>query len=174
MNPIEAAIGPLKSQAMERAEKDAKALIERVLTDLEKNGWNLDLAAPRPNSRMSRIEYKTKASINNLYALITASDWVTRRMNEPDMRKRSEKNEVKFVQNAVELAAAQYDAFVRKLVSKIGPCDNAILTGSHVWGYSILTVNKGLLTERWQTQQIVNQSKLGTIFNQWPSRKLRA
>ena len=83
------------------------------------------------------------------------------------------KKEERFVQSAMEMAAAQYDAFVDQAGGKIGKCDAASLAGSHVWGHSILTVAKGETVERWKTQQIVNQSVLGTVFNQWPTRKLK-
>ena len=82
--------------------------------------------------------------------------------------------EAKFVDDTMRDAAAQYDAFIAKLIRKIGDFDSATLTGSHVWGYSILTVTKGAATERWGTRQIVNQSVLGKLFNQWPSRKIKS
>jgi hypothetical protein len=51
---------------------------------------------------------------------------------------------------------------------------DASITGTHIWGHSVLTVTLPNGTvERWKTQQIVNQSKLGLLFNQWPSRKMK-
>jgi hypothetical protein len=34
-------------------------------------------------------------------------------------------------------------------------------------------VTKGGTVERWKTQQIVNVSRLGKLFNQWPTRQLQ-
>jgi hypothetical protein len=115
-------------------------------------------------------------SKHNLYLSVTAFDpsQSVRRMSDPHKRIASAAAEERFVAAAIELAATQYVAFVAKLVGKIGAVDSATLAGSHVWGYSILTVTKSDgSSERWQTQQIVNQSKLGTLFNQWPSRKVK-
>lgn len=173
MNPIEEAVMPLKTEAIARAEKDAKELIARVKKHLAECGWNLDTAAPRPNTNMGRITYMMKMGTHNLYASITEPTWATRSLRDPDTRRPSAKREARFIKDAMELAAAQYDAFVRKLVDKIGACDGATLHGSHVWGHSFLVVTKGPTVERWKTQQIVNVSKLGKIFNQWPSRKLK-
>ena len=172
-HPVETAVSPLKAEALARAEKDALDLIHRLIAQLEEKGWDLDKVAPRPNGQMSREQYQTMAHRHSLFERVTT--WVkpTFRLNEPNLRKRSPENEAQFVADAVTLAGQQYDAFVAKLIGKVGDCDSATLTGSHVWGYSILTVVKGERIERWQTQQIVNQSKLGTLFNQWPSRLLK-
>jgi hypothetical protein len=69
----------------------------------------------------------------------------------------------------------QYTAFIQKLEGKVGAHTAAALDGSHVWGFSILTVTKADGTvEKWKTEQIINVSVLGKVFNQWPSRKVKA
>jgi hypothetical protein len=72
-------------------------------------------------------------------------------------------------------ASAQYIAFVAKLIKKIGDdVVDANLSGSHVWGYSYLTITRASGSkECWKTQQILNVSVLGTVFNQWPTRKVK-
>jgi hypothetical protein len=174
MNPVELAIAPLKAQAMERAEIDAKALVLRVWENLADHGWDLNKAAPYPRSmHESRISYKMKVQKYHLYSSLVKTVSI-RSPCDPHIVRSDEAREAKFIKQAIEEAAAQYVAFVAKMVGKIGPCDSATLQGSHVWGYSILTVKKGAAVERWKTQQIVNQSKLGTLFNQWPSRLIKA
>ena len=80
----------------------------------------------------------------------------------------------RFVAARKEQAAAEYDAFIAKLVKKIGPVVTAELDGNHVWSHSILTVVlKSGEQQRWKTQQITNISKYGKHFNQWPSRKMK-
>ena len=71
-------------------------------------------------------------------------------------------------------ARAQYQAYVAKLDAKVGHCDTAELSGNAVWTFSVLTVHKGDTVERWQTRMILNVSRRGLPFNQWPTRKLRA
>lgn len=59
-----------------------------------------------------------------------------------------------------------------KLIGKIGPVTSATIKGNHVWGHSVLTItNPDAVVEHWKTRQIVNVSKLGKLFNQWPTRK---
>ena len=172
-NPVEAAVAPLKEQAIARAEQEAVKTVLRVWQQLADAGWDLNKAAPYPrSSRMDRVEYKKKVGRYHLFSSLVETV-SSRSMCDPHIVKSSQKRERVFVEKAMEMAASQYDMFVAKLVGKIGKCDAASLSGSHVWGYSVLTVVKGEAVERWQTQQIVNQSALGTVFNQWPTRKLK-
>ena len=85
----------------------------------------------------------------------------------------SSKKVAKFIVDAQNEAARQYDLFVAKLVLKIGKAESATLEGNHVWDHSTLTVVKAGNTERWNTKQIWNVSKLGKDFPQWPTRKLK-
>ena len=68
-------------------------------------------------------------------------------------------------------AAADFDAYVGKLTKKVGDVVSAKVEGA-LWQGSRLTVTKadGSI-ERWNTQQIINVSVLGKLFNQWPTRK---
>jgi len=175
-NPIAAAVAPIKDLAIARAEQDATNFIARLLANLEAANWDLNVVAPRPLNSDDRATYLAKSRKIGQYQSITtySPDQTFRRVSDPYYRVRSETAEALFVKTAKELAAQQYDTFVEKLIHKIGAVETASLHGEHVWGHSILTVAKADgSTERWKTQQIVNVSKLGTLFNQWPSRKVK-
>lgn len=174
-NPITAAVLPLKGDAQNRAEKWARERIAKVLADMAAAGWDIDVAAPRASStRHSREEYKRLNAKHAFYSALTTWTQPTRRPNEPNIRKQDDAAEARFIARARDDAAAQYDAFVFKMVGKIGAAETASLTGSHVWGESFLTVTKpDGSREVWKTQQILNVSALGTLFNQWPSRKVK-
>lgn len=175
-NHVENAVAPLKAEAIARAEVEANKLIERVLADLAEHGMDRQSAAPFPRSmNCTREQYVRQRGKYQLYRAFTkAADRASSRSpNDPDPCVRDEERVARFIEAAKEDAALQYDAFVAKLVAKVGECDSATLAGSHVWGSSVLTVTKGSTVERWKTQQIVNVSKLGKLFNQWPTRKAR-
>lgn len=176
-NPIETAVAPIKAHAVERAEKDARAMVERIMAKLAECGWDAHLAAPFPSSRGSKADYVSGKAKYELFRFLTAQDPAHRpdyRLNSPEMRVRDDAKVERFIEEAKEMAALQYDAFVAKLVAKIGDTTAATLNGSHVWGHSILTVTLPNGTvERWKTQQIVNVSKLHKLFNQWPTRKVK-
>ena len=54
-NPIETVVLPLKVDAVERAEKEAKAVIARVEKGLEEAGWDLNVAAPYPRDCWAKL-----------------------------------------------------------------------------------------------------------------------
>jgi hypothetical protein len=174
MNPIEIAVAPLKADAVARAETEAHAAIARAHAKLAEFGWDVDKAAPRPNGNMGRAQYKTMMAKHNWLLSLTTHTKSYHRYGEPHIRAASPDQEARYIAASRDGAAQQYDLFVMKLTRKIGECLTATLTGNHVWGRSTLTVTKADgTTERWMTQQIVNVSVLGLIFNQWPTRKVR-
>ena len=175
MNPIELAVLPLKQAAIDASVEYATNLIAKIHTDLEKHGWDLDKAAPRGNSfRDGRNEYIQKNAKHNLYESVTAFVNGCTRPGEPHFRQKSVEREQSFIERAKKGAAESYDMYVGKLISKVGEVKDAKLDGGFVWSLSYLTVTKldGSI-EKWKTQQIINVSKLGTLFNQWPTRKVK-
>jgi hypothetical protein len=177
-NPIEVAVAPLRTHAVERAEQEALRYIEEAREELEANGWDVNAVAPYPrtmgygiNQFIARFKYEN-------YRSITEEDQTKGSQRSlgsvPYFVVMSPERCKRFVENRKKQAAADYDAFVEKLVKKIGPVLAAELDGNHVWAHSILTVTiAGGEKQRWKTQQITNISKYGKHFNQWPSRKLK-
>ena len=172
MSPVKQAVLPLKADAIARAEQKAEITIRVIKDALAHGGWDIDKVAPYPKGSDSK--YHEKMSKRCLYESVTTWTKSSRAMHEPNIRKEHPEAETRFIQASKENAAAQYDAFIEKLEDKIGLHRSASLQGNHVWSYSILTVE--LETgdiQRWKTQQIINVSKLGKLFNQWPSRKIK-
>jgi len=170
-NPIRTAVLPLKQAAQDRAEVEARKLIARMHAKLEAAQWDLNDAAPRPGS-WDR-DYQEKMAVVARYNAVTSSyreDYMPR---APRPVYIDEQKVERFVLDAREDAAAQYEAFIAKLEGKIGETLSAVLTGNHVWGYSFLTVQTAEGQQTWKTQMIVNCSKLGKLFNQFPTRKVK-
>lgn len=177
MNPIEEVVMPLKEDAMKRAEQNAREVVNKVREELKKVDGDMKKCAPYPSGFISRNEYSLAYAKYNLYTKLTKTreGQPYRKMNDPHFVDVCPNAVKKFVDQAIKDAAAQYVAFVEKLVFKIGEVSAANLTGNHVWSFSILTVTKqDGTTENWKTQMIINVSKLGLLFNQWPTRKIKS
>lgn len=174
-NKIEIAVMPLKVSAVERAEKEAKELVERYTVKLVEAGFDLDVAAPYPNTiRCSRNEYHSAMAKRSTFCMIAKHVKGSRRHGEPAIVEICPEYVERFINMAKTDAAVQYDMFVAKLIIKIGEVTDATLKGDHVWSFSILTVTKADgSVENWKTQMIINISKLGKLFNQWPTRKVK-
>lgn len=179
MNPIEAAVAPLKNDAIESARQQCQKKIDNTIVDLQNSNWDAQIVAPYPSSRTDYgFVYHTKLAEYRWVRSITVSDKAKqpycRSHKDPEYRQRSADMENEMIKQWEDLAAAQYEAFVAKLVNKIGDCVSATLEGNHVWGHSILHVTKADGTkEKWKTQMIYKISCKGKPHNQWPSRKIK-
>lgn len=174
-NKIEAAVAPLKADAITWAEREARGFIGKVKKELEANGWRIDIVAPFPKGNHWSAEFQAARAKYHLYGSLVQTVSCSTMPGDPHIVEMAKARTAHFVQEATDGAAARYDAFVSKLIGKIGEVRDATLTGNHVWSHSLLTVTKpDGSQETWKTQQIVNVSKLGKPFNQWPSRKLEA
>ncbi len=176
-DPVVIAVEPLKTDAVERAEKEAKKVVENVKKTLAENENDLNKVAPYPSGfGISRLEYSTKLAKYNLYNSLTRwKEGHTVTPHSPNYVYVDSAKVQKFIKKSKEDAALQYDAFVLKLTEKIGPTRSAILTGNHVWSWSLLeVVTKSGEKQIWKTQQITNVSKLGRLFYQWPTRKVKS
>lgn len=172
-HPVALAVEPLRAEALKRAEQEARKTVENVKTRLKSHNMDRQAYAPYPDGKIPAIEFMVYLRRYNLVRTLTKALKSCGFMNAPEPCEMNSNGIAKFVKQAIENADFEYTGFICKMVGKIGACENATLTGSHVWGFSILAVTKGDVVEHWKTQQIVNVSKLGTMFNQWPSRKVK-
>lgn len=142
---------------------------------LKKHDWNLDKAAPltpgEPSwSDKGRREHARRA----WYLSLTEANGTETNKNTGDkiIRKASAKIKKAYQEESERDARASYLAWVQKMIEKIGaPVVKAKATGNP-WNGSVLEVETddgG--TQRWKTQMILNTSKYGKLFNQFPSRK---
>lgn len=180
-NHIEIAVAPLEALAVEQAEVQARAYVARIEATLAAAEWNLETVAPRWVSGKSAWgSYAAMTAKRAAIEAVTAD--ATPQFGEPgyvrngpSFRKMSPKKIEIFVENCKEGAKASYRAYVRKLVGKIGEVTEATLVSTAgVWGSSslkVITVEGA--RQVWNTQQIVNVSVLGKLFNQWPTRQAK-
>ena len=177
VSPIELAVLPMKQDAIHSADLRAQGYVQGVKEKLATAGWDLEKVAPYPRaSGMSKKDYMSALANHQMYASLTKWGAATRRPHDPCYVDMDEKKVLEFIEQRKRDAAAQYDAFVIKLVEKVG---NGVvlakISGNHIWGSSILTVQfADGRTEWWHTQQITNVSKYWKFFNQWPSRKMKS
>lgn len=176
--PVGAAVHAQKADAVAFAEKHARAYVGRVAAKLREHDWDFEAAYPSPRG-MSSWDPRYKAiqqERSNVHALVEQdpSKGYQSYGRAPYVVVMSPRGVERFVDNARQSAALQYDMFICKMVAKIGPAKSAELEGDHVWGHSFLNVELADGSrERWKTQQITNYTKYGDPYLQWPSRKVK-
>jgi hypothetical protein len=177
--PVGAAVHALKAEAVAHAEQQARDRVARVLKGLAEAGGDQNAYAPYPRQRGWRMTPDEEAARDkhNFVGQITKPDEskgyqsYSTDPDRPYYRVPDEERIERFVNDHREMVAIQYDMFICKMVGKVGEVASAKLDGSHVWSYSFLDVIKPDGSgERWKTQQIVNYTKYGKPYYQWPSR----
>ena len=168
--PVGRALHPRKAAAVQSAREQAVAKIAQLRKDLEAAGWDIRAAAPVPNNVWDS-GYKAARARRSVYESVTKSVDSSYSRSGPRIVEMDQNGIDRFISNSEQDAALQYDAFICKMVAKVGDVTDATLQGDHVWSHSILTVTlPDGSQQRWKTQQIVNYSVYGTPYLQWPSR----
>lgn len=175
-SPIATAIAPLRDAAIADANAQYDLMVAKAVAKLEAAGWDLDVAAPRPNGNMDRGDYMRMRAVCGFFSSITRPLTCGRRIDEPDMVALDEARIEKVRGQVKAEAGASFEAYAAKLEKKVGAVVAAELMGDSagLWSYSVLTVTLADGTvQRWKTQRILNCSGLGTLFHQWPTRLIK-
>lgn len=164
------AVLPLKKAAELNAEQRTREIAARVAEELIAVGGNLNKLAPEPEY----ISYENSQTVAYKVAMQTRAFYIdfSERIGRTTKREVTVARTEELVARAIRDAGLQFEAFVFKLNDKINdPVLSAELKGNAVWTDSLLTVetkNKG--QQVWHTQMILNVSKYGKVFNQFPTR----
>lgn len=160
------AVLPLKVAAQDRAEQSLRKAFANATKLLARAEFKMSVVAPEPTAKYGTPEYDVAVSRRVFFASFTnpvsyGSDTV-----EVDLERIEEKVAMERV-----MAGISFDRFVNKLNLKINDTTiTATLSGSPWTGSTLVveTKNKGM--QVWYTKVIVNCSKLGKVFNQFPTR----
>lgn len=174
---IAQAIEPLRQAAIDNATQKARAFLIKVSDALAANDGDARKAAPYPHGMDSN--YMAKKGWHNQVIMCSKDDNKARNNyaavpKNPDYRKMDFEVSKRFVEKFQQEASIEFDSYVAKLKEKIGEVTSAQVSGDFVWSHSILTVTKeDGSVEKWKTQMIINVSKHGKLFNQFPTRKMK-
>lgn len=190
--PVAIAVEPLRVDAMQEARAEelvkVKWITDKIETVLGQYSDTFDIrtVAPVPDyytidrrDPAKKKEYdeacKWESKVSSVVTLLDKEPYKYYPDGEPKPVKIDEEKIANNVMRAQELAALDYEAFVYKLVAKIGEHANAELSPVHgLWTHSFLTVTKADGTvDKWETKRIINRSCLGKLFFQWPTRLMK-
>lgn len=170
-NAIAIAVQPIKQASIDAAVEATREVIARIKAKLEAADWDLNVAFPRPSHNTSRATYMAQRAAHDYARCLVSPVHCSRRPSEPFLVTWSEEGVARAIDTAAKDAACQYEAYVCKLVKKVGECDAAKMGfNGGVWFDSDLVVTKGDAKEVWNTKCIINRSVHGKVFNQFPTR----
>ena len=183
-NVIAIALEPLREDAVRVARQKAERLTGKVYMHLIVHQWDLNAAYPYPwggTKRMSIENYNQAKAKRLLAESLTVRDESKRtslRIGDPYFVVADDNRAKDFMDFNMLEASIQFDNFVAKLsrkVAQLSPVVGAEITEhGDLWQFSILTCTHedGSVT-KWKTKQIINVSKHGKLFNQWPTNQVK-
>lgn len=169
-DPVYQAVLPLKKMAEDRTEQGVRDSIRQGLVRLEAAGFDLDTVAPYPQPQPYDRDKRQAVDLERSFYL-SFCDWDKVRVDVDNAVVPNAEKIEEEVRKARKMAAYQFEAYVAKLNTKIGDKVKTAELHGNPWVGSTLTVEteaKG--RQVWHTQMILNVSKLGKLFNQFPTR----
>ena len=172
--PIAQAVEPERRNAIRSAVKASREYYTKLRNALAKGDYILDNVAPKPERNLiykDHEKYKMMDETRSTFLRFFDFDvHIYDYTGNGRPRAGAYRN---LLREAIDETNARYDAFVYKLVKKVGEHSEAALVGSHVWSHSILTVTTPTGVQRWKTKSKWNYSKYGLAYMQWPSLELK-
>lgn len=166
-SPIALAIAPLRENAAAAAREWAEKVVASAKDKLAAAGFDLDIVVPPVDRNATKVQRAIADEARAHYGQflkLAANGRATWDYSRG----------ARFIAQSVSDTEASFDSFVLKLDGKVGDHTAATLISGATWGYSILRVILADGTvQHWKTQQIVNSSSLGRLFNQWPTRLMK-
>jgi hypothetical protein len=151
---------------IKRAGEMAAAQYDEEIARFAKKGFDLDKAAPQPNSRMDREDYLMAKRLRAYLTDLTEED-------KGSIRKASPARKKAWIEEAETGAKNAYLAWVRKMIEKIGKAVQSAEMHGSPWTGAILTVvTKDGEKQVWNAKMIINRSKYDRLFNQFPTRRV--
>lgn len=145
-----------------------------IRAELAAAGWDARKVADHPRGTCSRSEYKRRA--DKYHYVQKHFEWVKSSLsrNEPCIV-RERPDAVANLKTKAKLDAdLAFNGYLFKLAGKIGKEIAAATYTGHLWAGSTLSVEcKDGEKQTWTTKCILNRSCLGTLFNQFPTRRHR-
>lgn len=142
---------------------------DHYMAALEKNGWSIDVTAPRPGKGVDHHVYMATMQYRGMLISLTEPVDAAKIIRKPSAEFRAE-----FVERAKVAAHADYMAWIFKMIQKIGQHVDAATMVGDPWERSTITVmTRDGGRQVWHTQMIINYSKYNEAFNQFPSRRVK-
>lgn len=176
---LEEALAPLLNHSVAVTRLATEQKLEIIRKRFETHGWDAGKAFPYPESRLSRAEFAEAKALYDFARAVTRSD--TERQGvfatDPVFRLWDASAADRALALAKRTVREEFEAFVAKLAGKLGngvaeiKCRTPAPDG--LWAFSEVEVKRANGTfETWRTQVVLNTSKYGRPFLQWPTRKI--
>lgn len=174
MEKLREALDWFRKDYIAHAEECALRRYQSMVNQLVANGWDLEKVAPYPSANMSKKDFHIAKAKYEQFRRYFRSVVGSRRMSDPNIVVEVPGAKELLVKSYVADAEASIESYLVKMSKKIGKEIMEARYEGNLWQSSILHITTPDGVEKWKTMCIVNVSCLGTLFNQWPSRKIKS
>jgi DNA modification methylase len=170
---LEKVLDPYLKELEDKFAQATKNRIDHWSAKLKESDMDLDKCCPRPNGGMDKITYRMMLETHNFVASFTNSTVVSRRRSEPNTREISQPSILNLIKISKDEAKADFLAYISKLTGKIQTTIKSAELKGNLWQGSMLYLDTEDGEQKWKTQMIINTSKYGKPFNQFPTRLMK-
>jgi sigma54-dependent transcription regulator len=172
MKTIREAVDTQRQEVINLAKNKMLRLIESHKANLIEADMKYLEYAPSPVAGRDS-NYKEKSALHRFVRRIVTTGNSPRMVNEEAIATGFNEDGIRLlVEQAGKEAEQGFEAYIKKLESKVGEYDSVEYFGD-LFSFSVLKVTKNGVSESWKTQMIMNVSKYGKLFNQYPTRKVK-
>jgi len=166
---LSACLAPVRTECAVRAERYANEFVATVEKELAEHGGLVEKAFPTLSDRDQNAGVRNPKAQHRALCNHATYDGHGGRVAAVGTNAEAVRRYVAAARHAAQM---EVDSYVIKLAGKIGkPVRDLTVTGS-LWNNSTLSVVcEDGEAQCWVTRCIINCSCLGTLFNQWPTRR---
>jgi hypothetical protein len=171
-------LAPYLVEMKKRYREGGKQFVSLIEKKLKEHDWDLNKLVPRMKNihdRKAYIEYQRyKQKIQTVTEPDKDKNPLVLRFDGPYYLQMAPGKIAAFLQQMEKDAEVSFDSYIAKLAEKIGQEIKSADVQGNLWNGSILeVVTLANEVQRWKTQIIINRSKLGLLFNQYPTRRMK-
>jgi hypothetical protein len=171
-------LAPYLTEMKKRYRDSGKQFVTTTEKNLKEHDWDLNKLVPRMKNiydRKAYIEYQRyKQKIQTITTPDKDKNPIVLRFDGPYYLQMAPGKIEAFLKSMEKDAEESFDSYIAKLAQKIGQEIKSADVQGNLWNGSVLeVVTLANEVQRWKTQIIINRSKLGLLFNQYPTRLMK-
>lgn len=171
-------LAPYLVEMKKRYRAGGQQLIDNVTKRLKENDWDLQKVAPSPRTLFDRKAYmesrRFRETIGKFTSLDRNKNRISRSPSDPEYVIIDSGKVSRYLDYMEKEAEASFDAYIAKLAGKIGQEIKSAEVRGNLWqGSNLRIVTMADEEQIWNTKIIINRSKLGLLFNQYPTRRAK-
>jgi hypothetical protein len=171
-------LAPYLVEMKKKYRASGQQFVDSIEKKLKENDWDLQKVAPSPRTLYDRKAYMESRRFRQTIGMFTTLDRsrnrISRSMSDPEYVILDKGKVGRYLDHMEKEAEESFNSYIAKLAGKIGQEIKSAEVQGNLWqGSTLRIVTLTDETQIWNTKIIINRSKLGLLFNQYPTRRAK-